>query len=77
MAFLSEYCTSKDVVRGRARFFHAQRRIMLYSERAHFYHRYRLRGIKDVLFYGMPLHAHYYAELLNLLQVLPYAWFVV
>ncbi|KAG2500344.1 hypothetical protein HYH03_001919 [Edaphochlamys debaryana] len=67
-AAVSEYSSNAEVTRCRARFFHGQRRVMLYTERAHFYHRYRIRGIKDVLFYGLPDHAAYYPELLNLLE---------
>lgn len=43
---LCEYAKHSDVSRGRSNFFHGRRRIMLYTERAHFYHRYRLRGVK-------------------------------
>lgn len=43
---LCEYTKHSDVSRGRSNFFHSRRRIMLYTERAHFYHRYRLRGVK-------------------------------
>lgn len=43
---LCEYTKHSDVSRGRSNFFHGRRRIMLYTERAHFYHRYRLRGVK-------------------------------
>ncbi|DBA68662.1 TPA: hypothetical protein ACH3X2_013458 [Trebouxia sp. C0005] len=43
---LCEYTKHSDVSRGRSNFFHGRRHIMLYTERAHFYHRYRLRGIK-------------------------------
>lgn len=46
---LCEYTKHSDVSRGRSNFFHGRRRIMLYTERAHFYHRYRLRGIKVCL----------------------------
>lgn len=43
---ISEYTDSRDVVAARSRFFHRHVRILLYTERAHFYHRHRLRGIK-------------------------------
>ena len=43
---LSEYTKTSDVSRGRSHFFHSRKRIMLYTERCHFYHRYRIRGIK-------------------------------
>jgi len=66
VASLCEYTTTADVSRARANFFHGRRRILLYTERAHFYHRYRIRGIQRLIFYGVPHHAHYYSELLNL-----------
>ena len=41
---------------------------MLYTERLHFYRRYRMRGIQNLIFYGLPQYPHYYPELLNLLS---------
>jgi U3 small nucleolar RNA-associated protein 25 len=83
-AALSEYCDRGEATRARARFFAGSQgaaasagaagatastcRLLLYTERAHFYNRYRVRGVRDVLFYGLPEHAHYYSELLNLLE---------
>jgi U3 small nucleolar RNA-associated protein 25 len=46
IAVLSEYSSFPQVTRARAHFFQRQRRLMLYTERAHFYHRYRIRGIQ-------------------------------
>ncbi|CAI5489304.1 unnamed protein product [Closterium sp. Naga37s-1] len=43
---LSEYTDERNVHRARAWFFQNRRRIMLYSERSHFYHRYRGEGGK-------------------------------
>ena len=43
--------------------------MMLYTERAHFYNRYRVRGIKEIIFYGLPLYAHFYPEIINFLEV--------
>lgn len=39
-------CVPLQVTRARAQFFQRRVRLMLYSERAHFYHRYRIRGIQ-------------------------------
>ncbi|CAI5523409.1 unnamed protein product, partial [Closterium sp. Naga37s-1] len=50
---LSEYTDERNVHRARAWFFQNRRRIMLYSERSHFYHRYRIRGIREVIFYSL------------------------
>ncbi|CAI7851867.1 unnamed protein product, partial [Closterium sp. NIES-54] len=65
---LSEYTDERNVHRARAWFFQNRRRIMLYSERSHFYHRYRIRGIREVIFYSLPCYPHFYAEILNLLE---------
>ncbi|CAI5534735.1 unnamed protein product [Closterium sp. Naga37s-1] len=62
---LSEYTDERNVHRARAWFFQNRRRIMLYSERSHFYHRYRIRGIREVIFYSLPCYPHFYAEFLN------------
>lgn len=43
---LSEYSPFRAVTRARATFFQRRARVLLYSERAHFYNRYRIRGIQ-------------------------------
>jgi U3 small nucleolar RNA-associated protein 25 len=35
------------------------------TERFHFYRRYRLRGARTILFYGLPEHALFYPELIG------------
>ncbi len=45
-AVLSEYCSRAEVTRARARFFQRRARLLLYTERAHFYNRFSLRGIR-------------------------------
>jgi len=40
---------------------------MLYTERAHFYHRMSIRGVRSVLVYSLPEHPHFYAEVAGLL----------
>lgn len=65
---LGEYTKQNDISRARAWFFHGKRQIMLYSERAHFYHRYKIRGIKDLIFYSLPDNAGFYAEITNMME---------
>lgn len=43
---LSEYASGSEVARGRSRFAAGKTRIAVYTERAHFYHRRRTRGVK-------------------------------
>jgi len=64
---ISEYTTPKATARIRSAL--QQRRLgglLLYTERAHFFHRHKLRGARHVAFYGLPLYAHFYAELLQM-----------
>lgn len=54
--------------RARTLFFQGRRRFLLYTERAHFYHRFRLRGVRDVFFYSVPEHAEYFSEIAGLME---------
>lgn len=45
-ASVCEYTPPPDVTAARSRFFHRHRRVLLYTERAHFYNRHMIRGIK-------------------------------
>jgi hypothetical protein len=42
--------------------------VLLYTERAQFYNRHRIRGAREILFYQLPEHPQFYAELLNLME---------
>lgn len=44
---------------------------MLYTERAHFYHRFRIRGVRDVVFYAIPEHEAFYPEILSMVETGP------
>lgn len=65
---LSEYSTPKDMARARAYFADRRRRVLIYTERAQFYNRHRIRGIKDLYFYQLPEHPQFYAELGNFIE---------
>jgi len=41
---------------------------MVYTERAHFYNRFRMRGVRELVFYGLPAYAHFYVEMVNSLE---------
>ena len=66
-AALSEYTERSDADRIRSHFASGKTRILLYSERAHFYHRYKIRGIKDIVVYSLPDHNGFLAELVNMI----------
>lgn len=43
---ISEYADKSEVTRARSWFFLGRRNILVYTERAHFYNRFKIRGIK-------------------------------
>jgi len=64
-AVLSEYSTNQNISRARQAFFQGKKSFLLISERFHFYKRYKIRGIRNLIFYGLPDHPQYYTELLS------------
>lgn len=64
---LNEYSDMSEVSRIRTKFFQGRTRVVLYTERAHFYNRFRLRGVASLFFFSLPSSAGFYPELLNLL----------
>jgi U3 small nucleolar RNA-associated protein 25 len=54
VALNHEYLDPRDVNRARSYFYNGDQRIMLVTERAHFFRRQRIRGIRDVFFYSLP-----------------------
>ncbi|KAH8979213.1 digestive organ expansion factor [Lactarius akahatsu] len=64
-AVLSEYSTNQDISRARQAFFSGKKSFLIVSERFHFYRRYKIRGIRNLVFYGPPDHAPFYTEFLS------------
>ncbi|KAK3269461.1 hypothetical protein CYMTET_22100 [Cymbomonas tetramitiformis] len=64
----SEYLQTKEMQSAEAHFCAGRSRFMLYTERAHFYHRRHIKGVKDLVFYSLPEYARYYMELLNMVE---------
>ncbi|KAK6923621.1 U3 small nucleolar RNA-associated protein 25 [Dillenia turbinata] len=65
---LGEYTKQSDISRARVWFFEGRRKIMLYTERAHFYHRYKIRGIQNLIIYSLPERKEFYPEIVNMLE---------
>ncbi|TPX71873.1 hypothetical protein SpCBS45565_g00938 [Spizellomyces sp. 'palustris'] len=59
---LCEYTPTPDVSRARGDFFHGKSSYMLYTER------YQIRGVRHIVFYGLPEYGNYYAEMINMLD---------
>ncbi|KZV26805.1 hypothetical protein F511_06652 [Dorcoceras hygrometricum] len=63
-----EYIKPNDISRVRGQFFRGEKRIMLYTERAHFYYRYKIRGVKNLFIYSLPERNEFYSEIVNFLE---------
>ncbi|XP_016366406.1 digestive organ expansion factor-like [Sinocyclocheilus rhinocerous] len=67
-ASVSEYSQRSEVSRARHFFQKGEKQFMLFSERFHFYKRYTIKGIHNLIFYGLPMYPHFYSEVCNMLQ---------
>ena len=64
---INEYNKTSQNTKAREMFKQGEADYLLYTERAHFFRRFKLRGVKHVLFYGCPTFPHFYTEILALL----------
>ncbi|XP_034107583.1 U3 small nucleolar RNA-associated protein 25 homolog [Drosophila albomicans] len=64
---ISEYTKKEKISRARDIFFHSGAQFMLYSERAHFFRRTRIKGVRNLIFYQPPNFPSFYSELINLM----------
>ncbi|PFX26374.1 Digestive organ expansion factor [Stylophora pistillata] len=67
-AQISEYSQPKEIQRARTYFQQGKRPFLLFTERFYFFYRYRIRGIKNIIFYELPHYSMFYAEILNFMD---------
>ncbi|XP_046971418.1 U3 small nucleolar RNA-associated protein 25 homolog [Vanessa cardui] len=65
---ICEYSKDPKIARARDMFFHTEAHFLLYSERVHFFRRFRIKGVRHIIFYQPPTYPHFYSEMCNLMQ---------
>ncbi|XP_069464604.1 U3 small nucleolar RNA-associated protein 25 homolog [Ambystoma mexicanum] len=65
---ICEYTNKPGVSRARQFFIRGERQFLLVTERFHFYKRYTLKGIRNLIFYELPTYPHFYSEVCNMMK---------
>ncbi|ODV94889.1 hypothetical protein PACTADRAFT_50741 [Pachysolen tannophilus NRRL Y-2460] len=64
---INEYSSQSQLTRNRSFFMKNSKKfkIMLYTERLHFYKRYEIKGVKNMIFYGLPSDPSFYSDCID------------
>ncbi|KAL4829971.1 hypothetical protein H8958_012446 [Nasalis larvatus] len=65
---ICEYTQKSGVSRARHFFLQGEKQFLLFTERFHFYKRYTIKGIRNLIFYELLTYPHFYSEICNMLR---------
>ncbi|XP_066467854.1 U3 small nucleolar RNA-associated protein 25 homolog [Tiliqua scincoides] len=66
---ICEYTNRAGISRARQFFLKGEKQFLIFTERFHFYKRYSIRGIKNLIFYELPTYPHFYSEICNMMKL--------
>ena len=67
---VTEYSRGTEIGRGRARFLQGRKPLMLYTGRAHYFHRHAIKGVRNLIVLGLPEHPEFYTDCVNIIQTM-------
>ncbi|CAG0918101.1 unnamed protein product [Notodromas monacha] len=67
-AEICEYTEEKKIKSARNKFFRGFQKFLLFTERFHFFRRYKMKGMQHIIFFGLPTYPHFYSEMINFMQ---------
>ena len=62
---VTEYSRPTEISRGRARFLQGRKPIMLYTGRCNFFFRHPIKGVRHLIFLGLPEHPEFFSDQVN------------
>lgn len=62
---IDEYSSQSHVTKMRHQFITGKIKVLLYTERLHYFRRFEIGGVKNIILYGLPVHPQFYKEYLK------------